>query len=299
MAQLDPVSLKLFISVVEQGTIAAAAEREHIAAAAISKRISEIEASLQVELLRRTNKGVAPTAAGEALLALARHALYELDDIAVQMRSYASGASGLVRVVANVSAIVQFLPAEIKHFMSAHPQVQVRLEERVSSQVIKAVAENAADVGVFTVVPHGYDLQTFPYHRDRLVVVTPRTHALAHTDALWFAQTLEHDYVGLHSDSAINQQLGAAANQQGRALRLRIQVTSYDALCLMIAAGLGIGIMPHAVATQHTARLALHTIALHDAWALRELRIGVRDFEALPAAGKLLVRHLSEPQPAG
>jgi len=143
MAQLDPTSLKLFIRVVEEGTIAAAAEREHIVAAAISKRISELEASLGVPLLRRTNKGVEPTAAGEALLALARRALHELDDIGVQMASYATGASGLVRVVANVSSIVQFLPAEIKSFLSAHPHIQVRLEEKVSPLVTKAVAENS------------------------------------------------------------------------------------------------------------------------------------------------------------
>ena len=293
MAQLDPTSLKLFIRVVEEGTIAAAAEREHIVAAAISKRLSELEASLGVPLLRRTNKGVEPTAAGDALLALARRALHELDDIGVQMARYATGASGLVRVVANVSSIVQFLPAEIKSFLSDHPHIQVRLEEKVSPLVTKAVAENSADVGIFTVVPHGYPLETFPYHVDRLVVITPRDHPLGTPSEISFAQTLAYDYVGLHSDSAINLQLSRAANEQGRAVNLRIQVTSYDALCLMVAAGLGIGILPHAVAAQHATRLDLHTVALSDAWAQRELRICVRSFDALPAAGKLLVTHLS------
>ena len=123
------------------------------------------------------------------------------------MASYATGASGLVRVVANVSSIVQFLPAEIKSFLGAHPHIQVRLEEKVSPLVTKAVAENSADVGIFTVVPHGYPLETFPYHVDRLVVVTPRAHPLGTLSEISFAQTLAYDYVGLHSDSAINLQL--------------------------------------------------------------------------------------------
>src|SRR5450830_1550436 len=103
--RLDPISLKLFISVLEEGTIAAAAEREHIAAAAVSKRMSEIEAQLGTQLLVRTNKGISATAAGLALSTMARRVLHELDEISVQMQEYASGVRGHVRVFANISAI--------------------------------------------------------------------------------------------------------------------------------------------------------------------------------------------------
>ncbi len=292
MTTLDPLSLKLFIAVAEAGTIAAAAEREHIAAAAVSKRISEIEATLGVALLRRTNKGVAPTAAGERLVALAHRALHQLDDVAVQMRDYASGVSGLIRIAANVSSVVQFLPQEIPSFAAQHPRIQIQLEEKASAAVVKAVADNAVDIGIFTSVPHGYDVQTFPYRHDRLTLVTPASHPLAQHEAIAFADTLDFEFVGLPPDTAISQQLTRAAHAQARPVNLRIQVTSYDAQCLMIAAGLGLGVMPYAVAQQQAASLGLALVSLTDSWAERDLLLAVRSLDALPAACRMLVAHL-------
>lgn len=292
MPTLDPLSLRLFVSVAETGTIAAAAEHEHIAAAAVSKRISEIEAALGVTLLLRTNKGVALTAAGERLVALAHRALHELDEIAVQMRDYASGVSGLIRIAANVSSVVQFLPREIQAFAAQHPRIQIQLEEKPSTGVVKAVADNAVDIGVFTSVPHGYDVQTFPYHQDRLTLVMPTGHPLAQRKALAFADTLAFEYVGLPPDTAISQQLTRAAHAHARAVNLRIQVTSYDAQCLMIAAGLGLGVMPYAVAQQQAAKLELSLVELTDAWAERDLLLAVRSLDALPVACRMLVAHL-------
>jgi DNA-binding transcriptional LysR family regulator len=218
MATLDPLSLKLFISVAEAGTIAGAAEREHIAAAAVSKRISEIESHLGIPLLRRTNKGVELTAAGERLVTLAHRALHELDDIAVQMRDYASGETGLIRLAANVSSVVQFLPRELEAFVAQYPRIQIQLEEKSSAGVVKAVAENAADIGIFTSVPHGYEVETFPYHQDRLTLVTPSGHALARRRQIGFADTLDFEYVGLPPDTAISQQLTRAAHALARSV---------------------------------------------------------------------------------
>jgi DNA-binding transcriptional LysR family regulator len=294
MSRLDPTSLKLFVRVVEEGTIAAAAGREHIAAAAVSKRLSEIESALGTPLLKRTNKGVEPTAAGLALLALARRALHELDQIPVQMRSYTSGVRGLVRICASMSAITQFLPADIKSFLTAHPDVQVQLEETISDVVTKAVAEHSADIGVFTAAPHGQQLKTFPYHSDRLVLCTPSDHPLAARTELSFIEALDHDIVGLHTGSAINLQLGWAASLAERPFSLRIQVTSFDALCMMISCGLGIGVLPEAVARRNAATLDLRLVPLTDSWAHREFRICVRSSEALPVATRLLTKHLQE-----
>ena len=292
MLRLDPTSLKLFVRVVEEGTIAAAAEREHITAAAVSKRLSEIESSLGTPLLRRTNKGVEPTAAGVALLALARRALHELDQIPVQMQSYTSGVRGLVRVCASMSAITQFLPVDIRSFLDEYPDVQVQLEERVSNVVTKAVAENSADIGIFTDAPHGQQLEAFDYHADRLVMCTHRDHPLAVAKKLSFADALDEPIVGMHAGSAISIQLGRAASQAGRALNLRIQVTSFDALCMMISAGLGVGVLPEAVARRNAATLNIALVTLTDAWAHRAFRICVRSSESLPVAARLLLKHL-------
>ncbi len=290
---IDPLSLKLFVSIVEEGTIAAASEREHIAASAVSKRISELEDAFQTRLLRRTNKGVVPTDAGITLLGLARGVLHDLNNITLQIREYASGVRGHVRLSANISSINQFLPTEIKTFMTIHPQVHVHLEVNISEAIVNAVAENAADVGIITMgATYRHDLEYFPYHSDQLIVITPKEHPLASMRSISFRDTLEYDFVGLQIGSALNSQLLRAAHELDKTPKLRIQVNSFDALCLMVEAGLGIGIVPKGAAKPYFKGLRIRSIILDEPWANRELKICVRSLEALPAAAKLLVEHL-------
>lgn len=289
---IDPLSLKLFVAIVEEGTIAAAAEREHIAASAVSKRVSELESSFRTPLLRRTNKGVMPTDAGITLLHLARGVLNDLSNMALQISEYSSGVRGHVRLCANISSINQFLPREIRSFMELHPQIHIHLEENVSEAIIRAVADSSADVGIVTAVTQQHDLEFLPYHSDRLIVITPKEHPLAQRKTITFSETLEYDYVGLRVGSSLHRQIIRSAEHLGKPIKLRIQVGSFDALCLMVEAGLGIGIVPKGAAKPYFKGLRLHPIELDEPWANRELKICVRALEQLPVAAQMFVKHL-------
>jgi DNA-binding transcriptional LysR family regulator len=289
---IDPLSLKLFVSIVEEGTIAGAAEREHIAASAVSKRISELEESFGTQLLRRTNKGVVPTDAGITLLQLARGILHDMNNLALQISEYSSGVRGHVRLCANISSINQFLPAEIRSFTDLHPQIHIHLEGAISESIMKSVAEGAADVGIITMGIYRPDLEFFPYHTDQLIVITPKDHPLARKKSVSFRDTMDFDFVGLPVGSALHNQILRAAQDLGRTPKLRIQVNSFDALCLMVEAGLGIGIVPKGAAKPYFKGLRIRPVALGEPWANRELKICVRSYDALTAAAKLLVDHL-------
>ncbi len=158
-----------------------------------------------------------PTEAGERLAALAHRALHQFDDIAVQMRDFATGTSGIVRIAANISSIVQFLPRDIQSFAASHPHVRIELDEKPSAQVVRAAADNAADIGVFTSVPHGYAIQALPYRIDNLVLVTPRDHALAQRESIAFADALDDEFVALPADTVISQCLTCAPRTLWRA----------------------------------------------------------------------------------
>ncbi|MBP6535713.1 MAG: LysR family transcriptional regulator [Xylophilus sp.] len=290
--KLDPVSLRLFVAVMEENTIAGAAAREHIAPSAASRRLSELEAALRVELFTRSNKGVEPSAAAFALLHLARGVLNDMDGIATQMRDYTTGARGHVRVVANISAITQFLPGELQRFLAQHPQVDVRLQEQISTAIAHSVAENAADIGILNDGIYGERLTLLPYRTDELVLVVPTGHPLARRKSVRLTDALAFDFVGMHPGSAINNQLTRAAAEAQLPLKLRIQVTGYDALCLMVAAGLGVGVMPRGSAALYSGSLAVRTVTLAEPWAQRRLVLCVRSYESLSSVSRLLVDHL-------
>ena len=290
--KLDPVSLRLFVAVMEESTIAAAAEREHLAASAVSRRLADLEDALRVDLFTRSNRGATPTAAAFALLHLARGVLNDLDGIASQMREYGTGVRGHVRVVANISAITQFLPGELQRFLAQHPQVDVRLQEQISTAIAHSVAENAADIGILNDGIYGERLTLLPYRTDELVLVVPTGHPLARRKSVRLTDALAFDFVGMHPGSAINNQLTRAAAEAQLPLKLRIQVTGYDALCLMVAAGLGVGVMPRGSAALYSGSLAVRTVTLAEPWAQRRLVLCVRSYESLSSVSRLLVDHL-------
>ncbi|MFM0717586.1 LysR family transcriptional regulator [Paraburkholderia strydomiana] len=293
--RLDPVSLKLFLAVAELGTIAAAAEREHIAASAISKRISDLEAILATELFARSNKGIELTVAGAALQNLARGVINNLDNVYVSMRDYSSGTRGLVRIFANVSTIAQFLPHDLQTFIEKYPLVQLQLEEQISTVTLRGVAQNAADIGFYADLgsqPEG--VTVLPYREDHLVVVAPQRHTLGRRASLTTADLLEHHLIGLQTGSFINLQLIKASSELGLPVKFRMQVNSFDAVCLMVEANMGLGIMPRRLAQRYAKTFGIRLIPLRASWTTRKLNICIRSYDSLPVAARLLVDHLQQ-----
>ncbi|OEY67356.1 LysR substrate-binding domain-containing protein [Marinobacter sp. X15-166B] len=291
---LDPTSLRLFVRVLEAGTIAAVAEQEFIAASAVSKRISELETCLNTQLLVRTNRGVEGTQAGKALAQLSRGVLHQLDQVHARMHEYSRGVRGEVRIVANISAITQFLPAQLKAFLDQHPFIQIRLEERISADIVDAVAQNRADIGIFTEVSGTTEgLTIHPYRSDRLVLITASQHPLSQAHSLSFSDTLDYNYVGLHTGSAINNRLLQAAAAAEKTFRMRIQVTSYEALLRMVEQDLGIGIMPQEIAGPYVNTHRIKAVPLTDRWAHRNLKLCTSNQHPLSQATVRLLEHLT------
>jgi DNA-binding transcriptional LysR family regulator len=292
--RVDLTSLQLFVAVCELGSIGRAAEREFIAASAVSKRLSDLEATLDTPLLYRHTRGVDLTPAGQSLLHHARAVLFSLEKMQAELSEYADGVRGHVRIHANISAIVQFLPEDLGSFAQAHPQVKIDLQEHLSSDVVRAVQEGAADLGICNLgaVPAGPELQTRDYRRDELVLIVPRGHPLAREKSIAFRDTLEFDHVGLHANSSIYLAMREAAAAAERNIRLRIQVTGLDAMCRMIHNGLGVGVMPHRAFELMHGVGDLACVRLTDPWAPREIRLVARDFSTLPLTARLLVDHL-------
>jgi DNA-binding transcriptional LysR family regulator len=290
--RFDLRDLELFIAVADTGSIARASERSHTVASAVSKRISDLEESFGVALLVRGAKGVELTAAGHALLVRARTVLHQAAGLDDEMRRHASGARGYVRVFANISSIVEFLPPALATFAAAQPDIHVHLEEHVSSAIAAAVADGSADFGIISELPVISGLASVPFRTDDLVVVLPPSHALAKRSSLSFAEIVELPFVGLHAGSSLHHLLTRAAEESGATINWRIHVTSFDAACAMAAAGLGVSIVPRATSTPYVRSLSLISLPLTDAWAARQLFLCTRSNAPLPAAATLLFEHL-------
>jgi DNA-binding transcriptional LysR family regulator len=287
----DITSLALFIRVAELKSITKAANASHIALAAASRRIAQLEDQLGVHLLFRSARGVELTPAGTALLQHARDMMARLDSMRVELSDYAKGGKGLVRVQANASALAQYLPADLATFFTAHPLIKLSLEEERSSAIVEALHAGATDVGIVMEGAESSGLQMFDYRTDVLCAVVPKKHAIRGRKVA-FAELLDQDFVGLENNTVISQLMLAEAHAREVPLKLRVEVKSFDVVARMIQAGLGIGVLPEAAATAFAGPMSLRLLALTDAWAQRKMFVAVRQYASLAAPARLLVDHL-------
>ena len=292
LRKLDLTTLQLFLAVQEEGTLTRAAEREAIAVSAASKRLVDLEQAIGVVLFARKARGMELTPAGHTLLTHARRMLLSVETMGAELAEHAQGVRGYVRMVANLSAIVEFLPEDLRAFLQLHGQVKLDLEERPSEGVVRGVEDSWADIGICSGDVDTRALHTALYRRDRLVLVMRADHALARRGRMAFADTLDADHVGLHVNSSINSRMHLAAREAGRALQVRIQVPGFDAVCRMAQVGMGVGVIPFEVFQAIGRPLGLVAVELADAWALRELRIVVRDPLSLSPVTQALFDHL-------
>jgi len=290
--RIDLTTLRLFIAICEERNLTRAASREGIAPSAVSKRMNDFELTFGVPLFKRLARGMALTPAGEALLHHARLTLLNVEKIASELLEYSQGVRGHVRMLANLSAIVQFLPEDLSAFFAAHPLLRVDLQEQPSGKVVQGIEQGAAEIGICSGETDVRGLAAFHYRYDNLVVVVRADHPLAERSNLQFADTLDFDQIGLHAASSIYLRMQYAAAQAGKSLRLRINVPGFDAVCRMVQANMGIGLMPDRAFEVIGAGMGLCAVSLRDEWARRELKVVVRDVEGLSDTGRLVLAHL-------
>ncbi|WP_308923779.1 LysR substrate-binding domain-containing protein [Janthinobacterium sp. J1-1] len=294
--RFDLVDLQLFVHVVEEGSLTAGAARSHLALASASARVRGMEDALGMALLLRGRRGVAATPAGQTLLHHARLVLQQMDKLRGDLGEFAHGLKGQLRLLCNTSALSEFLPEALGTFLDRHPNLTIDLEERLSYDIVKGVSEGLADMGIVSDSVDLRGLQTFLFRPDRLVAIAAadgmHQRAIGNADAVDFASLLGHDFIGLADDSALQQYLGLHAARLGRPLKMRVRLRSFDAVCRMVASGVGVAVVPQAAARRCQQTMALRCMSLLDPWSVRNLTICVRQFSELPLYARQLIEHL-------
>lgn len=288
-SHFDLQSLRIFLLVAQAGSLTKAADKTHMTLSALSKRVAELERTVDCALFMRLPRGLELTPAGQELVHHARGVLDSVNRMAGQMSDYAIGVRGHVRMWANTSSIIQFLPVDLATFLREQPLVRISLEEKLSEHIIAALVAGDADLGIFADNVRSQGVEKVLYRRDRLVVLVPPNHPLASMPEVSFSETLGYDFVGLTAGSSLLQRLTDAAVALEKPMRLLIQVSSFDAICRMIETGLGIGVLPEGAVRAENLGAGLRAVRLTDPWASRTLWLGVKSGAALlPEASKLL-----------
>jgi len=288
----DIDSLALFVRAAELRSLTKAAEASHIGLAAASRRMALLEHRFKTPLLERSPRGVELTPAGVSLLPHAKALLHEINEMQAEMRDHADGRKGALRLMANTSVMTESLPADLAAFSRLHPDVRVTVQERWSVEIVRALLAGEADVGIVVKGTQTESLETRTYRTDRIAVVMPASHPLASVPEMKFADVLDDDLVALESGASIMRLLAEQAVIEERTLQLRVQVRSFEAVCRMVQAGLGVGILPFEGSSVIGQALGLVVRPLSEPWAERDMLVCVKSERTNNASVGMLVEHL-------
>lgn len=293
LRRIDLTSLRLFVAVCQERNIARAAERECIAPSAVSRRIAEIETIIGLPVIQRESRGISVTPVGETVLRHAQAVIASIERMGAELSRFEQGVKGSVRVAANMSSIVQFLPEDIAAFKRAFPDIDVELDEQNSENVLRSVQELDFDLGICNRIPGIEEVEHLPYRADRLFLMVPAGHRLAGLAVARLPDFVGESFVGLGDAAALSRLLAREAGRIGARLDVKIRVGSLDALCRMVHVHLGIAVVPQHVGELYVNTLDVALIPIDEPWALRELAVVFRQRERLSAPAASLADFLT------
>lgn len=287
--RFDLVSLRLFVAVVDAGSLTAGAERFGISLAAASRRIAEFEHHCGKALLQRSQRGVTATPEGQAVHRHSIELLANLERLALAVDDMHAVAGGLLRLCANPSALGGFLPGVLAAYAIRHPDVRIDLVDALSEDAVRSVSAGTAELAVIGDNTPREGLETFVCDIDDIVLITPPGHPLAGAAPVPFERALDYDFVSLSRTASLTRKISAAAEANGRILRIRVQARSFDTMCRMVAAGLGLTVLPRAGASLYADALGLKVMTLEGLDVQRRLLLAMRNRAALSPAASALV----------
>jgi DNA-binding transcriptional LysR family regulator len=290
--RFDLVDLQLFVAVADSGSITQGAVRANLALASASARIKGLETDLGVTLVRRRRRGVELTAAGETLRDHARTIMHQVAMMQGDIAAFSSGVRASVHLLANTSGLSEHLPRALASFLREYPDISLDVEERESADIVGAIAGGAADLGFAAEHALPEHFERFSFGEDRLMLVAPKRGEFASRRQIDFIEVGNRDFVGLTNATALAIHIGKHAARLGVRLQVRARLRDFDAIGRMVAAGVGVAVMPEAAARRCAQSMAIALIAIRDDWANRSLAICARSFKNLPKPAKLLVDHL-------
>lgn len=292
MKRLDISALEIFVAAVEEKSLSKAAERENLVTSAVSKRMSELERYLGKAVLLRHGRGVEPTSAGILLYQRAKSILRNVKLTEKAIDEFASDGIAKIRLLANPSTVLQFLPSQMKAFLSINENINIELVESHSYDIPRLVINGHADIGIYHADYPASGTLSYPYRRDRVGLVVPVGHPLSIMSELFFEDALEYDLLGYFPRHSLGQFLDYIGPSVSRPPNVKLQVANFEARCRMIQHGLGVGVVPENIARNYLHQMGLVFIRLRDAWAQRQFYLCINDDSKDIQPVKKLAEHL-------
>lgn len=287
------VDIELFVNIAEAKSLTGGAERSSLSLPAASIRMKTLEERLGTKLLCRTSQGITLTPAGQTFWNHGVGVLSQMKRLEGELREYASGVKGLSRVFANTTCINEFLPPIITPYLASNPDVTINLEEHTSPEIIHALSDGVADIGIVAGDIPLTGIEARPFRRYCMVAITSLGHPLAGRESVTLKEVFDYEYVGLLQGSKSHYCINQVAYAMNKRLKVRIQVCNFEVLATMVASNVGVGVLSESAARRYAKTMPISVVPISDRWAVRDSYVCARNLKELPAFGKELFELLA------
>ena len=290
--RLDIFDLELFLYVVETGSLTQGAQRASISLQAASERVKKLEQQLSTPLFIRHAQGVKLTLAGQTLLEQAQALVRQAYQLKISMQAFAQQASNTLTLWCNSSAQSEYLPALLPGYLVENPKIQIELQEAETPDIIRALENQQAPLGLISSFFPTKSLQTLAFADDPLVLICAPEHPLIQSKTLQLAEVLDFPFIGLMSHHSLQQSIEAQARCLHTDIQYRLRLPNFAAIAQVVASGAGIAIIPKRAAVRLSQLYTFAILQLQGAWANRKLLLAALNFDALPAPYQHLSQYL-------
>ncbi|HEX8559791.1 MAG TPA: LysR family transcriptional regulator [Pyrinomonadaceae bacterium] len=247
--------LKAFLAIAEARTFTAAAKRIHYTQAALSMQIKQLEKEVGVPLFTRMPRRVVLTEAGERLLERAHLILREHDAALAELAELAGAKHGRLRV-GSASGMVSAdaLPQILKRLRKAHQHAEVSVMSGTSEELVRKILAGEADAAFVSLPVEARNVETELLSRDQLVAIASPRHALAGQRVVSaFALAGEKLILGERGGNT-RRLIDEFFSEAGLKPTVAMELSRQQAIKNMVAADMGVGIVPLSVARDDVER---------------------------------------------
>jgi DNA-binding transcriptional LysR family regulator len=242
---MDVRQLEMFRAVAEEGSFTRAAERLHVSQSAVSRQVQLLEDELGGRLLHRGKRAL-PTPPGELLLRLAQRVQRDMQEVVGQISDTQELRRGTLTLAGGMTVCMQILPPLLKKYRRQFPGVELRVVSVSSETTLRLLRSHDVDLALLTLPVSGPDLEVVPVLREDMVAVMAPGHPLARQRTVE-PQTLARFPLILYERGSNSRRLqdGVFA-EVGTGLKVAMETENVEIIKAMVAAGLGITLIPYA-----------------------------------------------------
>ena len=289
---MEITQLEFFIKVVEEGGFSKAASRVYRTQPAVSIAVKRLEEEVGAPLLDRTHKTPTLTEAGELIYEYARRIIALRDQARGAVAELRELRRGRVRIGANESTSLYFLPELILAFRRRHPKVKVEISRQVSERLPRELLERDIDLALMAFEPNDAGLTSFPVLRDELVLVMSPKHHLAARDSVSVKELGGESFLAHNVRAASRRKVIETFARHHTPLNIPLELATIETIKRFVQKQVGIAFVPRMCVAEELERGTLATIPVRGLTYQRVIWASHRKGAALSHAASAFVELL-------